>query len=129
TARPVSWMQWDADVQFQRVRDQEAWVSNQGSAAIFGDRSTDQYNFTLRGSLTFTRDLTLQLYGQQFLAKGHYGNLRQLVGTGEFIPNTYPLSPDFNRQSLNTNVVLRWEYQAGSILYLVWSQARSGGNG
>jgi hypothetical protein len=68
------------------------------------------------------------LYTQVFLAKGHFSNFRQLVTPSEFVTASYAGNPDFNRQSLNTNLVLRWEYSPGSTLYLVWSQARSQGN-
>jgi hypothetical protein len=32
---------------------------------------------------------------------------------------------DFNVRSMRSNVVLRWEYRPGSVLYLVWQQNRS----
>lgn len=45
--------------------------------------------------------------------------------------NTYSLSidgeshdfyqPDFNYKQFNTNLVTRWEFHPGSVLYLVWS--------
>ena len=47
---------------------------------MFGDRSTDAYDFTLRGMLAFTNELTLEYYGQLFLANGHYENYRLMVG-------------------------------------------------
>jgi hypothetical protein len=34
-------------------------------------------------------------------------------------------NPNFNVREFNSNLVLRWEYQPGSLLYLVWSQART----
>jgi hypothetical protein len=34
-------------------------------------------------------------------------------------------NPDFNIVSLRGNAVLRWEYVAGSVLYLVWTQSRA----
>ncbi|MDM7914430.1 MAG: DUF5916 domain-containing protein [Candidatus Eisenbacteria bacterium] len=34
--------------------------------------------------------------------------------------------PDFNYKEFHSNLVLRWEYEAGSTLYLVWSQGRAG---
>lgn len=34
--------------------------------------------------------------------------------------------PDFNFRELRSNLVLRWEYMPGSVLYLVWSQGRTG---
>lgn len=33
-------------------------------------------------------------------------------------------NPDFNFKEFNSNLVLRWEYQPGSVFYLVWSQYR-----
>jgi hypothetical protein len=34
--------------------------------------------------------------------------------------------PNFNFLQFRSNLVLRWEYKPGSILYLVWSQGRTG---
>jgi hypothetical protein len=36
---------------------------------------------------------------------------------------------DFNIQEFLSNLVIRWEYNPGSSVYLVWSQTRSGSNG
>ncbi len=35
-------------------------------------------------------------------------------------------NPDFNFRQFRSNLVIRWEYVPGSILYLVWSQDRTG---
>jgi len=35
---------------------------------------------------------------------------------------------DFNIQDFLTNLVLRWEYNPGSSVYIVWSQTRSSSN-
>jgi hypothetical protein len=35
------------------------------------------------------------------------------------------VSPDFLDVSLNVNVVLRWEYSLGSILYLVFNRSQT----
>jgi hypothetical protein len=35
-------------------------------------------------------------------------------------------NPDFNVQDFNSNLVLRWEFQPGSTMFLVWNQSRSG---
>jgi hypothetical protein len=127
--RPLSWMDWDAAAEANFIDNQEAWVFNDSISPVFADRTTREYNFTLRGTVTFTRDLTLQIYQQIFLAKGHFEHLRVLEGTADFTDWGGLLSPDFNNQVLHTNVVLRWEYIPGSTMYLVWSQARSGGTG
>ncbi len=132
TVRPVSWMDYTLESQYQLIRNQKAWVTNStvSGASMFAERSTDELSMTLRGTITFTRDLTLQLYGQVFLAKGHYENYRLLSGTSDFVPTTgTPNAYDFNTQSLNSNVVVRWEYLPGSTMFLVWSQARRGKSG
>jgi len=38
-------------------------------------------------------------------------------------------NPDFNFAEFRSNLVLRWEYQPGSVLYFVWSQGGSGYSG
>ncbi len=130
--KPASWMEYSLSAGYNRVRNQEAWVDNVSEAAgrlsIFADRNTDEANLTLRSTWTFTRDLTLQFYGQIFLAKGHFANFRRLIGTSAFEPYSYQRGADFNTQEVHTNLVLRWEYIPGSTMYLVWSHARRGGS-
>jgi hypothetical protein len=129
--RPMGWFQLDLETEYQRTRDQEAWVENLalsgGTASIFGDRSTDQIDFQMRGTVVFTRDLTLQFYGQVFVAQGAYKNFRRLTTPSSFEPYAYTGSPDFLSQSIIGNVVFRWEYRPGSTLYLVWSHAKDAG--
>ena len=42
------------------------------------------------------------------------------------IPDFYIDYPDFNVKEFKFNLVARWEFRPGSIIYLVWSQGRSG---
>lgn len=126
--KPVSWMTYELEIEYQRILNQEAWAGSVSEGALFGDRTTEQLNFVFRSTVTFTRDLTLQWYSQLFLAKGHFANYRLFVRESDFTWTSTPYNYDFNRQSLNTNLVLRWEYLPGSIVYLVWSHARGGEN-
>jgi hypothetical protein len=130
--RPTSWMEWEVEMAYSRIRSEEAWVQNletsTGLSSIFGDRTTDELDMTVRGSVTFTRDLTFQMYSQVFVAKGRHESFRKLVGASDFVPIEYSGNPDFNSHSFHLNMVLRWEYLPGSTLYLVWSQERGGGN-
>ncbi|MDZ7362631.1 MAG: carbohydrate binding family 9 domain-containing protein [candidate division KSB1 bacterium] len=125
--RPTTWAEINLQLGYGRSRDREAWVDNPGdSLSVFGFRDTDEYDLTLRSNLTFTRDLTLQIYGQAFVAKGHYDRFKKLVTPTTLIPYAYHDNPDFNEQAFHLNVVWRWEYRPGSVLYLVWTQARAG---
>jgi hypothetical protein len=131
--RPSSWMEWEVEAEAGRVRNEEAWVENIESGgstlSIFGDRDTETFDVRLRGTVAFTPDLTLESYGQIFLAKGGYRGFRRLRTASEFTPVTYNGTPDFSSHTLTANLVLRWEYLPGSTLYFVWSQSRSGGDG
>ena len=99
-------------------------------------------------------NLTLQYYGAPFLANGSYAEFKRVTvphaaayrdrfhvfGPDEIqlADGTYQVDensdgtvdysfvdPDFEARDFNSNLVLRWEYHPGSLLYLVWSQARS----
>ncbi|MFN0159435.1 MAG: DUF5916 domain-containing protein [Bacteroidota bacterium] len=129
TLKPTTWMQWELSGEYERVLNQEAWVTH-SSGSIFADRSTDRFDMTLRSTITFTRDLTLQVYTQIFSAKARHGLARQLIGTTDFVPSSYAASAhNFTAQEFNSNFVLRWEYLPGSTLFFVWSQARQGSKG
>ena len=46
---------------------------------IFGEQDLCQFDMTLRGTFTFTRDLTLQVYAQPFIAAVDYNNFKRLL--------------------------------------------------
>ena len=121
-----------------------------GSRYVFGhiDRST--YATGIRFNYTFKPDLTLDLYAEPFSASGRYDHLGELAeirtrlirryGTDGTTITRLPeggiqitdgddsfvlRDGDFNVQSFRSNLVLRWEWRAGSMLYLVWQQDRS----
>jgi hypothetical protein len=100
----------------------------QGMRSIFADRDTRAISATVRGSVTFHRDMTLQLYSQMFTAKGRYRNPRVLQSASVFTPFTGEAASDFAGQEFNMNLVFRWEYMPGSTLYLVLSQFRLAGS-
>ncbi len=116
---------------------------------IFGaiDRSTVTLQF--RANHTFKPDLTLDVYMEPFAASGRYYDFGELLaprsrdlrpyGSGAIDltahgDGTYTATDggssvdftarDFNVQSFRSNVVLRWEWRPGSILYVVWQQNR-----
>jgi hypothetical protein len=112
------------------------------------DRST--YSMQIRLNYTFKPDLTLDFYGEPFAASGRYSHVGELAVPRTRLIRTYGTdgttlttladgsalvaegsstfrlpNRDFNVQSFRSNLVLRWEWRAGSTLYLVWQQDRS----
>jgi hypothetical protein len=130
--------QWQLSVRpaYEREVNTQQYVTtlSGGGAATFQrsyvfahvDRST--YSTQIRMNYTFKPDLTLDFYGEPFAASGRYDHIGQLAAARSRLtsPLDVPLpARDFNVQSFRSNLVLRWEWRAGSLLYLVWQQDRS----
>ena len=124
-------------------------ASTFGRRYVFAHIDQSEYSTRFRMNYTFKPDLTLDFYGEPFSASGRYGNIGELVaartramrlyGTGGTTISTLAdgnrrvtdgaqafalRNADFNVQSFRSNLVLRWEWRAGSTLYLVWQQDR-----
>jgi hypothetical protein len=107
---------------------------------LFGGLRASSFATVARVNFTITPRLALQTFGQLFLASGHYDDFRSFVAAGGgpgsekirlplLAPSAAPAeSPDFLDVSLNVNVVLRWEYSLGSILYLVFNRSQTPAN-
>jgi hypothetical protein len=115
-------------------------------------------NASFRINFNISPDLTVQYWGQPFVASGRYYTYKYITdpmaneyrdrfhiyngtqirfdGNTEFKvdentdgSNDYTFEkPDFNIQEFLSNFVVRWEYNPGSSLYFVWSQTRSDSN-
>jgi hypothetical protein len=110
----------------------------------------DQKTFVtqLRVDYSFTPDFSLQFYAQPFISTGEYSNFKYVTNPiadqytdrfniinpdadyGVDINNNgstdgYLYDPDFKILQFQSNLVARWEYRPGSIVYLVWSQNKT----
>jgi hypothetical protein len=93
--------------------------------SLFGRRDTRSIDFTLRSTVTFTPNLSLQLYGQFLVARGRYGQFQLMQDPDRLAAfDGYPKRDEFALSSLQSNIVLRWEYRPGSVLFLVWTHHR-----
>jgi hypothetical protein len=105
------------------------WIQNEDVTGdgvedhVYGELDRNVVNMTVRGTYAFTRDMTLEVYLQPFVAVGDYTNIRRLARpkSFEFEPVTIAEDPDFNTKSVRSNLVFRWEYRRGSTLYLVYN--------
>ena len=114
----------------------------------FIDRSTMSMEYRL--GLTLRPDLNLDIYAEPFAASGRYYDYGELLAPGSRERLKYGTSGtqlalnadgsqvvtaggtsftlrnrDFNTLSFRSNVVLRWEWRAGSTLYVVWQQDKA----
>ena len=124
-----------------------------GQRYIFANLNQITVSLDTRFNITFTPNLSFELYAQPFVSTGNYGALKEFraPGTFDFLrygtdkgtltnqgDGTFLVDPDaagpaagfsvdnrdFTYRSLLGNAVLRWEWRPGSTLYLVWQQSR-----
>ncbi|MEP7065993.1 MAG: DUF5916 domain-containing protein [Gemmatimonadota bacterium] len=126
---------------FDHNSDNNQWMDNlissdgTDTAYTFGHIDQNTVSLTLRADYTMSPKLSLQIYAQPFASSGRYTDWRQLSDDPRnvnydrrFIPYGTPEGAseyNFDVAEFNTNVVLRWEYRAGSTIYAVWTQGRS----
>lgn len=92
---------------------------------VYGARDTRRLNATLRSTVTLTPDVSVELFGQLFAARGRYDAFRihqNRDALADF--DAYPKRHDFASYSFLSNAVLRWEFRPGSEVFFVWSQSR-----
>lgn len=119
---------------------------------LFSTLEQKTLDLTFRFELNFTPDLSLQYYGAPFISTGKFYDYKivtdphasdfadryRLLDASEINNQDYTLdinkdglpdyefsNPDFNFQQFRSNLVLRWEYIPGSVLFVVWSHEQS----
>ena len=128
-------------------------TDNGVSRYIFGSLKQKTISASLRINFNLTPELSLQYWGQPFISTGNYSDFKYITNSmadnyydryhkysaSEIAFNssderyqitetggkTYTFhNPDFSVKEFLSNLVIRWEYQPGSTLFLVWSQNR-----
>jgi hypothetical protein len=121
---------------------------------ILASMNQKTFALTVRINLSITPDFTIQYYGSPFISSGLFTNYKHITNpsaenyTDRFVNysdneiqflseyETFAVNepglpeysiglPDFNYKQLKSNLVLRWEFLPGSLLYLVWAQDRT----
>jgi hypothetical protein len=129
-------MSWSHDVRDNQFFNQYTDAVN---ALHYTVAHLDQLttSLTARLNYTFTPNLSLQTYASPFVSKGTYTNVRQVSSTpradnyddryAPYADTSVTNNPGgFNFKALQSNVVLRWEYNPGSTVFVVWNQGRQG---
>jgi hypothetical protein len=158
--KPTNLINVSVSPSYSKAFDELQYVTqtNYGSLDRYVFASIDQktISMSLRVNINITPDLTVQYWGQPFIASGKYYDFKYIndpvasdynkrftlltpsqIGLDnnenyridENLDGNEDYSfgkPDFNVRDFLSNLVIRWEYNPGSSVYLVWSQTRSG---
>lgn len=126
-----------------------------GTRYIYAELNQKTFYSDIRVNWTFTPTFSLQLYAQPYFTTGDYNSFKEYSSPRSLDYKDYgsngstlsydPTSdsytadpdgsgaassfsfgnPDFNFKSLRGNLVLRWEYNPGSVFYFVWTQDKT----
>jgi len=133
-------LQLDLHVGWNQWLDRPRWVE-QGTASglpIFGQLDLKQLELTARGTLAFSRDLTVQLYSQLLRSVQHYPRAFVLTDPHTFMPcdpgslcpdAVAPGAYDADLTSLIVDAIVRWQFRPGSTMFLVYTHNHQVGGG
>ena len=129
---------------------------NDETRYVLGTIDNQTFQASLRVNYTLNPNLTIQYYGQPFVSRGVYKDIKYVTNpTAASLNDRFELysnnqlslnqgvynidensdglndyslnNPNFSQVQFNSNLVLRWEYIPGSELFLVWSQGVNSG--
>jgi hypothetical protein len=120
---------------------------NNDDRYVFAEIDQITTDLTVRIDYTITPGLTIQYYGSPFITAVDYSDAKYITNPNaekfedrfstdmswstepdtdqnykDYLDSNY----DFNFKQFRSNLVLRWEYRSGSLLYLVWTQSKTG---
>ena len=157
TARPFNTLSISLNPSYMDQYDILQYVSTEEMAGedryIFAHIDQKVLSMSLRVNYNIMPDLTIQYWGQPFIACGEYSGYKMITDPHaevfqdryrEFTMDQMTLEdeeyfidenrdgvsdysfevPDFTLDEWLSNLVIRWEFLPGSTAYLVWSQTR-----
>ncbi len=131
--RPASNVELEIGANYSGGSGQTIWVDNPTDTLLgeevilFADLDQDELTFHISASVMFRRNLSCQLSANGLMSGLDYENYRQYLGNNRYGPvgnGVKEPDSDYNWSSLNSTLLIRWEYLPGSTLYLVWTRSR-----
>ena len=133
--RPLTRFTVELNPAYRRTRQFAQWIENvdddrdgTDDRFVFGKLLRQDWDLHTRVTISFTPDINLKFWMQQFVTTGDYGSIKELARpkSFDFVPyDGLEENPDFSQRSLRSNLVLRWEYRPGSTLFAIWQQSRN----
>lgn len=115
----------NADTSWVQGEGERRYLETRGDVPVTGLRRMSQFNETLRVAYALTPRLSVQLLSQWLLANWNYRDLQGYVDDDTLAPVPANSATAFSDRLWNENVILRWEFRAGSTLFLVYTHGVS----
>jgi hypothetical protein len=125
-------MEYELGVNVIKTNAETRWVDNPTDTVsgeqlpLFADLDQTKVTIYASAAVTFTRNLSAQLSANGLMSGLDFGNYRSYLGDDQYGPYSNIAAPnsDYNYSSLNSTLLIRWEYSPGSTLYIVWTRSR-----
>lgn len=122
SAKPLPNLEITLGTRYFPSSGQWRWLENQGEIPIVGIRSLKQLDQTLRISYAFSPTFTIQCFSQWLAANWHFDDLHSYINENTLEGGAISEGPAaFSERLWNLNLITRWEFKAGSCLYLVYT--------
>jgi len=159
TYKPINTLTLSVNPGFNKSFDELQYIGNESfdgkDRYLFASIDQKVLSASIRINFNLSPDLTLQYWGQPFIASGEFKDYKVIdspmaanyqdrfnlfttsqmsaLNDGVFDIDEnrdgtvdYSIEyPDFNVQEFLSNLVIRWEYSPGSSVYFVWNQTRN----
>lgn len=130
--RPTTYVQLAFGPYYQHNLDGFSYVNRTDEGSIIVARMPrDTVSVAIRGNVTLTPNLTLQLYAMPYFSAAQRSTFAEVVApqSSSFESHFRPFAPDADRfiwfSQMRLNAVARWEYTPGSAAFVVWSRDQS----
>ena len=122
--RPRSNVELSLGANYHVTRNARRWVTNDEDSTVFADLDQDQLFMHASASIVFNRNLTFQLSAVGLISGLDYAGYRYYRGGQDYSDPVDLYNSDYNFSAMNSTMLIRWEYNPGSTIYLVWTRAR-----
>ncbi|HUU46687.1 MAG TPA: DUF5916 domain-containing protein [Acidobacteriota bacterium] len=126
--RPRSNLEFEVGANYHRTFNGTRWLDNDNNDnAVFADLDKDEISLHLTASVMLRRNLSWQLSGQGLISTLDYRDIKRYTGDNTYVRDINAEDyADYNGtfSSLNSMMIVRWEYLPGSTLYFVWTRSR-----
>ena len=96
--------------------------------SYFADKDQDIFDLSFSSSVMLHRNLSCQLSADGLLTGLDYNDYRPYISHGRYGDALPPYNRDSifdrNYSALNSTLLIRWEYNPGSTMYVVWTRSR-----
>jgi hypothetical protein len=114
-------LELQTDTSLSRSEGELRYLETQGTTPVVGLRRMTQFNETFRLAYALSPTFTVQFLSQWLLANWNFRDLQSYKDDSTLVPGAAPTTTAFSDRLWNENLILRWEFRAGSTFFFVYT--------